>query len=1503
MKRLLMIVLSLFLVLVFSGVNQSVHAEDAESPQSESEESNYDRIYGSNRYITCVETAKELYKLNNNEPFEYAVIASGEEFADALGGSYLACLRNAPIFIIKDSKSDYICDAIRSYVREGAKIYVLGGTGAVSDEAVESLRDTYQIERLSGKNRYVTNLSILDEADVYDEDIIVSTGKNFADSLSASSAGLPILLTGSSLTQDQRAFLSYANTDTFYIIGGTAAVSEAVEEELKEYGKVVRLSGKNRFETSVLIAETFSENAGEAVLAYSQNFPDGLCGGPLAYKVGAPIILTKTGSEQKAAEYIQTNDIYTGYILGGDSLIDGDTAKEVFPVNRAYAVLTEDKDLIYFRSMETYSTGEERDVTDLAGNTYHGLVFADVESDTKPEGFDELFEEHRSEIERIFVAEGQTVSFRWLPGFYSMSALKHFDSKGMNTSRVTDMSRLFSNSDPSDHFDITYFNTSNVVDMSGMFKDCGLTSVDLSHMNTSRVKSMASMFEGCRNLDEVDVSGFDTSSITDMSGMFKDCVLLNELDVSHFDTSNVETMASMFSGCTGLSAPDLSHFNTKNVKDMSSMFADCHTFKTIDVSSFDTSNVTSMYHMFFACRGLQNLDLHTFDTSKVEDMNGMFSQCLDLESLDISGFDTSAVTNTMDLFYSCTSLNRLVLGEKFDRWPEDTRFFDRSEYSWRHNDLSLTAEELRSAYPEHRAEWKGVWKNIPYNYAILEEDGDMVFFTGKESYANASTGTFTGANDETYTGRIFSGYEFDKFIPWLDYMSEIRTVSVGDGYTVWPETTSNWFFGAVNLREFYSQGFDTSAVKDMSRMFAGCSGLVTADLSYIDTSSVASMKDMFKDCSVLRRVVLENSFVKWIDTAYLGGGSNYKWTDGTETKTSSELYMSTAENRSGTWERVLEVLAVLTDEGELVFLQSFESSRNDVTGTAQSFDGKSFSGRIFNDIEGRNAPPWKKYKDSIRKVSVAESSVVRPKNMESWFSSAVNLSSFDGTGFDTSGVINMASLFSGCTSLTKLDLSGFDTSGVFDMRYMFANCTSLTELDLSGFDTSKVRDMDAMFGGCNSLEIVTLGSGFTKWINNACLGDDRLTLWKNGDNCQTSGTLYEDYPNNSSEWTGTWTRRGDTYAVLTEEGDLLFFTSREKYTNAEQGTFTGDNGDSFTGRVFVVRDAEPVAWTDYRELIKTASVADGYTVVTDSMKLWFWYAENLETFDGDGFLSKEIRDMGGMFSSCYSLTSADLHSFDTSNVTNMNGLFSGCQKLISLDLSSFDTSNVTGMNSMFGGCEELESIDVSHFDTSKVKDLSSMFSFCFKLKELDVRNFDTSNAIYMNSIFHGCKALEHIDVSSFNTSNATAMFNMFEDCSSLKSLDVSNFDTSMVTNANGMFYGCTSLESLDLSSFDTRNMKMMDNLVRDCTSLKELDLSSFVTYSDTTMTYMFEDCPALKTVNIGPGMVYWDVNSELGGEETYVWQKGDLVKTSKELQEGFIDHAAEWAGVWTRIEP
>lgn len=283
------------------------------------------RLAGANRFDTAFMVADRLKDELGMEKFDTVIIASGANFADALSGSYLANVKNAPIILaFNETYNNKAKEYIRENLTPGGTVYILGGTAAVDADMEAGLED-FLVKRLAGANRFETNLLILREAGVAEgEEILVCTGTNFADSLSASAVGKPILLVWNEygrLLDSQRDYMQTLQGSCFCVVGGENAVGIGLEAEVSRYGKVSRLAGKDRFETSVLVARRYFGAQEEAVLAYAWNYPDGLCGGPLACAMGCPLILTMSCYEAQARGWAEEQTLTGGVVLGGEKLI------------------------------------------------------------------------------------------------------------------------------------------------------------------------------------------------------------------------------------------------------------------------------------------------------------------------------------------------------------------------------------------------------------------------------------------------------------------------------------------------------------------------------------------------------------------------------------------------------------------------------------------------------------------------------------------------------------------------------------------------------------------------------------------------------------------------------------------------------------------------------------------------------------------------------------------------------------------------------------------------------------------------------------------------------------------------------------------------------------------------------------------------------------------------------------------------------------------------------
>ena len=318
------------------------------------------RIYGSDRYDTCIKVA-DYYKSKTGSKFNNVIVTNGQGFADALSGGYLAKVKNAPILLVDTSKESMIFNYISKNIVSGGTVYLLGGTGVVRTAFENKIKAKgISTKRLGGSTRYDTNLAILKEAGVKNEEIMVCSGTGFADSLSASAAGKPILLVDDVLTENQKSFIKGLSKKKAYLIGGNAAVIPAVESGLKAQGFTTkRLWGQTRYETSTAVAKEFFGKADTVVLAFAGNFPDGLSGGPLAMLENAPVILTASDNTAAAREYVTGAGAVRSITLGGPTYISDAAVKRImsfFKVLDKFATINKDGETAVIKTESNYGT-------------------------------------------------------------------------------------------------------------------------------------------------------------------------------------------------------------------------------------------------------------------------------------------------------------------------------------------------------------------------------------------------------------------------------------------------------------------------------------------------------------------------------------------------------------------------------------------------------------------------------------------------------------------------------------------------------------------------------------------------------------------------------------------------------------------------------------------------------------------------------------------------------------------------------------------------------------------------------------------------------------------------------------------------------------------------------------------------------------------------------------------------------------------------------------------
>ena len=301
------------------------------------------RAFGASRYETSFAISdvylvdsgrfsgyESLTLSNRKATLDNIVVACGTNFPDALAASYFASVKKAPVIVWRDKYNTAVQNYIKANLKLGGMVYIMGGTGAV-DSTIANGLSGYKFKRLGGENRYETNVKILNAAKVSGGEILVCDGTNFENALIASATGQPVLLVKpGGVTREGLAFVSGLSNPTFTIIGNEKSVSSNVETQLKAYGSVSRVAGSNPDQVSVNVAKKYFTNPKEVMVATSNDFADGLCGGILAIKNNAPLMLVTERKCSKSVAYTKTlKNLERVTAFGGVAVVPNALAKKL----------------------------------------------------------------------------------------------------------------------------------------------------------------------------------------------------------------------------------------------------------------------------------------------------------------------------------------------------------------------------------------------------------------------------------------------------------------------------------------------------------------------------------------------------------------------------------------------------------------------------------------------------------------------------------------------------------------------------------------------------------------------------------------------------------------------------------------------------------------------------------------------------------------------------------------------------------------------------------------------------------------------------------------------------------------------------------------------------------------------------------------------------------------------------------------------------------------------
>ena len=312
MKKLLTtFTLSLTLLFTFS---LTVFASTATSPTTT-------RLAGQTRYETASAIAKQGWSQS-----DYAILAYGENYPDALASAPLAKKYNAPI-LLTTSSSLPNSTKLALIDLQTKNVIIIGGTGVISSSIDIELQSMgINVTRIFGNDKYETSIKIAQQITTSSE-LFVCTSEDYPDALSvapiAALKQIPIILVPRDYLPDSvKSYISSVDINKTYVIGYSDVIDDSVANQ---FSNSERILGSDKYSRNIAVNQKFNTefSSDNICLATGEGFADALTGSAYAVKISSPIILINNSSPENTKSYYQQRFMNANNIcvFGGTAVI------------------------------------------------------------------------------------------------------------------------------------------------------------------------------------------------------------------------------------------------------------------------------------------------------------------------------------------------------------------------------------------------------------------------------------------------------------------------------------------------------------------------------------------------------------------------------------------------------------------------------------------------------------------------------------------------------------------------------------------------------------------------------------------------------------------------------------------------------------------------------------------------------------------------------------------------------------------------------------------------------------------------------------------------------------------------------------------------------------------------------------------------------------------------------------------------------------------------------
>jgi putative cell wall-binding protein len=291
------------------------------------------RISGDDRYATAAALSRHTF----HDRAPQVLVASGEQFADALAATPAASRLGAPLLLTRKAS---VPDATLTELRRlrPSVILLAGGEGVVAPAVERTLAGIARVQRIAGADRFDTAAQLSAIAFGTGVPVVfLAQGRAFPDALAAGAAagrldGPVLLVEKDRMPAVVAAELARLRPARIVVVGGKQAVSDAVVRSIK-HRHVDRIYGDDRYATAAALAAEVPGDARVALLASGTSFPDALAAGPSASAVDGTFALTgRTCLPSDSAQGMVDAGVQEVLVIGGPSAVPASATEPCDPV-------------------------------------------------------------------------------------------------------------------------------------------------------------------------------------------------------------------------------------------------------------------------------------------------------------------------------------------------------------------------------------------------------------------------------------------------------------------------------------------------------------------------------------------------------------------------------------------------------------------------------------------------------------------------------------------------------------------------------------------------------------------------------------------------------------------------------------------------------------------------------------------------------------------------------------------------------------------------------------------------------------------------------------------------------------------------------------------------------------------------------------------------------------------------------------------------------------------